>query len=67
MSTLNTTLTIRVIDNGIGVPADFNIDADPGLGLTIIRTLTTADLGGTFLLENDPHGQGALATLTVEI
>ncbi len=67
MKTRKNTLTVRVIDNGIGVPADFNIDADPGLGLTIIRTLATADLGGTFVLENDPNGQGALAILTVEV
>ncbi len=67
MSTKRGTLRIRVLDNGIGLSPGFNIDDDPGLGLTIIKTLATADLGGTFLLENHHDGQGALATLTVEL
>ncbi|MFW2380796.1 MAG: sensor histidine kinase [Acidimicrobiales bacterium] len=67
MTTKGSLLTVRVIDNGIGVADDFNIDDDPGLGLTIIRTLTTADLGGTFSLENDPGGSGSVATLSVEV
>ncbi len=66
MSTGKTRLTVRVIDNGIGLADDFDIDADPGLGLTIIRTLATADLGGAFTLENNPAGQGTVATLSVE-
>ena len=38
------TLTIRVIDDGLGVPADFAIDQANGLGLTIVRTLVTTEL-----------------------
>lgn len=67
MRTTKTQLTVRVIDNGIGLADDFDIDVDPGLGLTIIRTLATADLGGTFTLESNRNGQGAVATLTVEV
>ncbi|NNE96233.1 MAG: sensor histidine kinase [Acidimicrobiales bacterium] len=65
--TLGNNLEVRVKDNGIGMPADFDIDDDPGLGLTIIRTLATADLGGSFSLSNDPDCGGAVATLSVEV
>lgn len=67
MTTKGSILTVQVVDNGVGLPDGFDIDADPGLGLTIIRTLATADLGGTFTLENDPKRRGATATLSVEI
>ncbi len=67
MKTVKNLLTVQVRDNGKGVPEDFDIDADPGLGLTIIRTLATADLGGTFVLERNDDGEGSVATLTVEV
>jgi two-component sensor histidine kinase/PAS domain-containing protein len=67
MTSKGADLTVRVVDNGIGVPRGFDIDADPGLGLTIIRTLATADLGGTFRLENNSNGPGAVASLSVEV
>lgn len=62
-----TKLEVRVEDNGVGLPEGFNIDTDPGLGLTIVRTLTTADLGGTFEVIPNPDGQGTAAVLRVEL
>ena len=62
-----TKLEVRVEDNGVGLPEGFNIDTDPGLGLTIIRTLTTADLGGTFEVIPNPDGRGTAAVLRVEL
>ncbi len=59
-------LTLRVTDNGVGLPADFHAEDDPGLGLTIIRTLASADLGGRFDLESNLNGPGTVAQLTVE-
>ncbi|MBT8239730.1 MAG: PAS domain-containing sensor histidine kinase [Acidimicrobiia bacterium] len=67
MTNKGSDLTVRVIDNGVGIPGEFSIDADPGLGLTIIRTLATADLGGVFSLENNPDGPGAVASLSVVV
>lgn len=40
-------LHIRVIDNGIGVHEEFEIARATGLGLSIVRTLVTTELGGT--------------------
>ena len=39
-------LTVKVIDDGIGVPDDFSIDRTSSLGLTIVRTLVTTELAG---------------------
>jgi two-component sensor histidine kinase len=40
-------LHIRVIDNGVGVHEQFDISRATGLGLSIVRTLVTTELGGT--------------------
>jgi two-component sensor histidine kinase len=40
-------LHIRVIDNGVGVNDQFDIARATGLGLSIVRTLVTTELGGT--------------------
>jgi two-component sensor histidine kinase len=40
-------LHLRVIDNGVGVGEGFEIARATGLGLSIVRTLVTTELGGT--------------------
>ena len=40
------TLRVRVIDDGRGVPGDFDLARANGLGLSIVRTLVTTELGG---------------------
>ena len=40
-------LELRVIDNGRGVEAGFDLDNATGLGLSIVRTLVTTELNGT--------------------
>jgi two-component system, sensor histidine kinase PdtaS len=35
-----------VADNGVGLPADFDLDSTASLGLQIVRTLVVAELGG---------------------
>jgi two-component sensor histidine kinase len=40
-------LHLRVIDNGVGVDERFDIAQATGLGLSIVRTLVTTELGGT--------------------
>jgi two-component sensor histidine kinase len=47
-------LHIRVIDNGVGVNEQFDISRATGLGLSIVRTLVTTELGGT--IEMRPAG-----------
>ena len=43
-------LHIRVIDNGVGVDQQFEISSATGLGLSIVRTLVTTELGGTITM-----------------
>jgi two-component system, sensor histidine kinase PdtaS len=43
-------LCVRVIDNGAGLATDFDIANATGLGLSIVRTLVTTELGGTIAM-----------------
>ncbi|MFM8390598.1 MAG: ATP-binding protein, partial [Actinomycetota bacterium] len=43
-------LCVRVIDNGAGLAPDFDIANATGLGLSIVRTLVTTELGGTIAM-----------------
>ncbi|MCU0267420.1 MAG: PAS domain-containing sensor histidine kinase [Acidimicrobiales bacterium] len=40
-------LSLDVIDDGVGLPEGFSLDVATGLGLTIVRTLVTTELEGT--------------------
>ncbi len=40
-------MTLTVADNGAGLPTDFSLAKDGGLGLELIRTLVEEDLSGT--------------------
>jgi two-component system, sensor histidine kinase PdtaS len=39
-------LTVKVVDDGVGVAEDFSIDSASSLGLTIVRSLVTTELAG---------------------
>ena len=43
-------LVIRVVDDGLGVPDGFDLGAQTGLGLSIVRTLVTTELGGSIVM-----------------
>jgi two-component sensor histidine kinase len=62
LSNDGTTLTVRVVDDGAGLPEGFSLDTAPGLGLSIVRTLVTTELGGTIELrtpsDEDRRGAG---------
>jgi two-component sensor histidine kinase len=59
-------LTVSVIDDGTGLPAGFNPDATDRLGLQIVRTLVSAELGGSLELHNRADGAtGTRAAVTV--
>lgn len=53
-------VTVRVRDEGPGIPDAFSLDRDAGLGLTIVRTFVVSDLGGTLSIRpaaaNAPRG-----------
>jgi two-component system, sensor histidine kinase PdtaS len=49
-------LTVTVADNGVGLPADFDLDSTKSLGLQIVRTLVLSELGGTLEIAAQPGG-----------
>jgi len=71
-------LTVKVIDDGIGVPDDFSIDQTSSLGLTIVRTLVTTELAGEITIRAgtpadhrqaslEPPDQGTGTTVLVDV
>lgn len=63
-------LTVRVHDDGAGLPEGFDPLVSPGLGLTIARTLAAGELGGKILLRPvDPlnASAGTIAELQTEL
>jgi two-component system, sensor histidine kinase PdtaS len=59
-----TELRVRVSDNGVGLPAGFSVDDTPTLGLSIVRGLVRAQLGGTISMYNDG---GAVVELAIPL
>jgi two-component sensor histidine kinase len=49
-------LVVRVRDDGRGLPEDFDVAASDGLGLQIVRTLVTSELGGSLCMGGRPTG-----------
>ncbi len=58
-------LHVSVVDDGVGVPEDFDIDQASGLGLTIVRSLIEADLGGSITVEALPAPRSGTAVRLV--
>ncbi len=57
-------LTVEVLDDGAGLPADFDLSASTRLGLQIVRTLVGGELRGTLdLLQRDTRGTRAVLTV----
>jgi two-component sensor histidine kinase/PAS domain-containing protein len=54
-------VTIQVGDDGAGLPEDFNVEEDGGLGLRIVRTLVQGDLRGRFELHGDQGVRAVVA------
>jgi len=44
-------LVVQVVDDGAGLPEGFDLMTSTRLGLQIVRTLVSAELGGQVLLE----------------
>ena len=74
-----TNLTVRVVDDGGGLPDGFTLDAATGLGLSIVRTLVTTELAGSIAMESarpddlvsagiaDPAGPGTVVSLKIPL
>ncbi len=49
---------LSVRDNGMGIPADFDINTSKSLGLQLVKTLVGHQLGGTMELISGKNGAG---------
>ena len=58
-------LVLEVIDDGAGLPGDFELSTAASLGLSIVSTLVN-DLGGEFTLRNNT-GHGSTARVELEL
>jgi two-component sensor histidine kinase len=56
LTTQEAKLYLKVTDNGRGLPLDFDLDRNQGLGLELVQTMVVEDLGGTFTLKNASDG-----------
>ena len=52
LSDLGEKVDIKVIDDGVGLPQGFDVEAHANLGLRIVHSMVSRDLGGDFTLEN---------------
>ena len=61
-------LRVTVADNGVGLPADFDLDSADSLGLHIVRTLVVAELGGRLeITRQSAGGTKVVVDLPVEM
>ncbi len=62
------TLVVRVADDGVGLPSDFDLDTTIGLGLSIVQTLVTTELQGSITMQARAEGEhGAVAEIVVPL
>ena len=57
-------LRIRVVDDGLGIPEGFDLGAQKGLGLSIVRTLVTTELAGSIEMRRATEKELDVAGLT---
>jgi two-component sensor histidine kinase len=58
-------LLVEVADDGVGLPAGFSLDGARGLGLSIVQSLVTSELGGS--IEFDDAEPGTRVRLRVPL
>jgi two-component sensor histidine kinase len=60
-------LAVEVTDDGIGLPGEFDKDATDRLGLQIVRTLVSAELGGVVEFVARTESPGAVAVVRMPL
>ncbi len=60
-------VAVVVADDGVGLPAEFSLARSDRLGLQIVRTLVTAELGGSIEVRPRAPGPGTEAVLDVPL
>ena len=66
----NSSLALRVVDDGAGLPEGFELEGSHGLGLSIVRTLVTTELGGEISIDRGKGSAdrpGTVVTLNMPI
>lgn len=61
------TVTIRVDDDGAGLPEAFDLSQATSLGLQIVQSLVESDLKGSFLLQRRDKGVSATVTFPKQV
>lgn len=46
-------VVVEVADDGVGLPAEFDLETSAGLGLSIVHTLVTSEMHGTIEVHSD--------------
>ena len=62
LSSEPTGMTVEVRDDGVGLPDGFSLATSSSLGLSIVRTLVTTELGGVISFRNE---NGTVVTLRI--
>jgi two-component sensor histidine kinase len=57
-------VVVEVADDGVGLPAGFDLEVSSGLGLSIVHTLVTTEMGGSLELR-DEDGSRAIVRVPV--
>src|SRR4051795_13005614 len=60
-------LTVQIVDDGVGLTADFPVERGDRLGLQIVRTLVAAELNGTVEFERSADTGGTRATAVIPV
>jgi two-component system, sensor histidine kinase PdtaS len=58
---------VEVDDDGVGLPAGFDLATATNLGLTIVGTLVESELNGRLELAPRPDGTGTRARIDVPL
>ena len=58
-------VVLEVADDGVGLPPGFDLEGATGLGLSIVHTLVTTEMGGSIELRDD-HGARAVVRVPVQ-
>ena len=64
MRNSGTELSVRVCDNGVGLPEGFDVERTSSLGLSIVREMVTSQLGGTIGMHTD---DGTIVELSIPL
>ena len=60
-------LTVTVRDDGVGLPASFSADGSDRLGLQIVNTLVSAELGGSVSFRRESADGGTAAVVVMPV